>query len=68
MAYTPELSQRHSGALRRIAWALDRPMTKSMEEIFDWIGQTADPQKVCRSCRDRTFCPQCVFHRERNEG
>jgi hypothetical protein len=30
MAYTPELSLKHSCALRRLAWALDIPMTKVM--------------------------------------
>jgi hypothetical protein len=31
MAYTPELSLKSSQTLRRIAWALDKPMTKSLE-------------------------------------
>ena len=63
MAYTPELSQRHSGTLRRIAWALNEPMTRTLESVFDWIGQNADHKKVCQSCRDRRFCPECVFRR-----
>ena len=38
MAYTPELSQRGSDTLRRLAWHLHNPMTKSLEML---IEQTA---------------------------
>ena len=64
MAYTPELSQRHSGTLRRLAWALNEPMTRTLASVFDWIGKNVDPRKVCQSCRDKEFCPECVFHRD----
>ena len=63
MAYTPELSQKHSGTLRRIAWALDRPMTTALEAVFDWVGKAADAEKVCPSCRDKSLCQECVFHK-----
>ncbi len=63
MAYTPELSQEHSCTLRRIAWALDTPMTKAMGLIFDHLSKTLDAGKVCEKCRDRTLCRECVFNR-----
>lgn len=63
MAYTPELSQKHSCTLRRVAWAMGKPMTRSLEMIFDWIGEAVDPKKVCESCRDRSLCQHCVFNR-----
>ena len=63
MAYTPELSQKHSCTLRRVAWALGKPMTRSLELIFDWIGEAVDPKKVCESCRDKSLCQECVFHK-----
>ena len=62
MAYTPELSQRHSGALRRIAWALGIPMTMAMEFIFDHAGQMLDGKRICDACRDRSRCCDCVFN------
>jgi hypothetical protein len=43
MAYTPELTQHHSATLRRIAWAMQTPMTKALEDIFDYLGKTLDP-------------------------
>ena len=63
MAYTPELSQKHSCTLRRIAWALDKPMTKAIEDVFDHISNTVDNRKVCKKCRDQTRCCDCAFNR-----
>ena len=62
MAYTPELSQKYSGILRRIAWSLELPMTDAMEEVFDYVGKIIDSKKVCEACRDRTFCQECLFN------
>jgi len=64
MAYTPELSQHHSATLRRIAWASGMPMTRSLEDIFDYLGSTLDPGKVCSACRDKTKCQSCPFNRK----
>lgn len=61
MAYTPELNQEQSCTLRRIAWALEIPMTKAMEHIFDYLLQILDAQKVCEKCRDKTRCETCGF-------
>lgn len=63
MAYTPELSQKHSCTLRRVAWAMGKPMTRSLELIFDWIGEAVDPKKIYESCRDRSLCHEWVFNR-----
>ena len=62
MAYTPELSQKHSCTLRRIAWALDMPMTKAIEAVFDYLSRILDSSKVCEACRDKTRCSDCVFN------
>ncbi len=61
MAYTPELSGKSSCTLRRIAWALGVPMTKAIEEVFDYIPRILDRNKVCEFCKDKTRCPECVF-------
>jgi len=63
MAYTPELSQAESGALRRIAWALEVPMTKTMTIVLNHLGEALDSRKVCEKCRDDTFCSRCIFRR-----
>ena len=64
MAYTPELSGKSSCTLRRIAWALGVPMTKAIEEVFDYLPRILDSKKVCEFCRDKTRCLDCVFRTE----
>ena len=61
MAYTPEMNQAESGALRRIAWALEVPMTKAMRMVFKHLSEVLENKKVCSKCKDDTFCFQCVF-------
>ena len=61
MAYTPELSGKSSCTLRRIAWALGTPMTKAIEEVFDYLPRILDSKKVCEFCKDKTRCKECVF-------
>ncbi len=64
MAYTPELTSQHSATLRRIAWALQMPMTKAIGEVFDYLGDTLDPIKVCSACRDQSRSATCPFNRK----
>ncbi len=68
MAYTPELSQESSSALRRIAWALEIPMTKAMERIFDHLPMIVDKKKICLKCQDKTKCKTCSFNNNNNGG
>ena len=61
MAYTPELSMEASCTLRRIAWALNQPMTRTIQEVFSYLPQIMDRQMVCQACRDKTRCAVCLF-------
>jgi hypothetical protein len=63
LGYTPELTDYHARTLRRIAWALGRPMTKTIEVIFDSLDLIIDPQKVCEKCKDKSKCDECYFKR-----
>ena len=62
MAYTPELSQEYSATLRRLAWALDMPMTKAINALIDHCAQTVENVRICKKCKDQTACKTCVFH------
>lgn len=64
MAYTPELTPEHSATLRRIAWAMQMPMTKALADILDYLGTTLDAGKVCLACRDTSRCATCPFNRK----
>ena len=61
MAYTPELSLKGSQTLRRIAWALNKPMTKTIEIVIKNITLFIDSKKVCAKCKDNSLCPSCIF-------
>jgi len=61
VAYTPELSYQASCTLRRIAWALNVPMTEAIERVFEHLPKILDNHKVCIACRDKTKCCECVF-------
>ena len=61
MPYTPELSYESSCTLRRLAWAMGMPMTKAIEEVFDYLPKIVDKKKVCEGCRDNTKCQECAF-------
>ena len=64
MAYTPELSNYQSCTLRRIAWALDMPMTTAMSEVIEYVSNTIDNTRVCAACRDKSKCHSCSFNRK----
>ena len=68
MAYTPELSQLHSGILRRIAWALGLPMTRAIAEMIDYLGRTMEKARICEACRDNSFCGACPFKQNSGGG
>jgi len=62
MAYTPELSKSGSATLRRIAWSLGKPMTKTLNVIFLNLPNYIDKKKVCASCKDPSACNICGFN------
>ena len=66
MAYTPELSLESSRTLRRIAWALNAPMTQAIERVFEHMPRILDRDKVCDACRDRSKCCECLFSTNHN--
>lgn len=61
MAYTPELSIYHSALLRRLAWALGRPMTETLHRALDEIADRVDKHLVCGMCKDDSKCDGCAF-------
>ena len=64
MAYTPELSIKYSSTLRRFAWAMDLPMTTTINAILETAVERCDKAFICEKCRDRTKCDDCLFRKE----
>jgi hypothetical protein len=61
MAYTPELCTDDSAALRRIAWSLGLPMTKTLSKVISLAVGKRDYYRVCDACRDKSKCDTCIF-------
>jgi len=68
MAYTPELSLKYSGMLRRVAWAANVPMTKALEDLVRLLPVVFNAGKVCAACKDVTFCQSCGFAHKNKGG
>lgn len=60
MAYTPTLSQPYSAMLRRIAWAINKPMTQTLMAILNTLN--LDAEKICENCRDMSQCGICILN------
>ncbi len=58
----PELSMKSSSTLRKITWALDMPMTKAMEKVFEYLPEILDREKVFQACGDKSKCLDCRFN------
>ena len=57
--YVPKLSKQSLCRLRRIAWAVDRPMTKTLDAVIEYIACHIDQKAVCTTCRDNSRCKIC---------
>ena len=68
MAYTPELRQKGSATLRRLAWSLNKPMTQTLEIVVEEYSKAKEPEQVCSSCRDKTKCDHCLFNNRKNSN
>ena len=65
MAYTPELSMGGSATLRRLAWFLKEPMTKTLERLVEMTARhTAQISHgaICTACKDAGKCSICAFN------
>ena len=59
--YTPQFSPLASISVRRLAWALGKPMPAAVDHMVRLLPSLVDPSKVCLSCQDRSRCSSCAF-------
>jgi hypothetical protein len=60
--YTPQFSTGATIAIRRLAWAKDENMIKTIERLIKLLPAIFDSGEVCHCCKDRSKCVQCVFN------
>jgi DNA repair protein RadC len=61
MTYSPQLNRRSCATLRRIAWALDVPMTRAIDRVIEDAVQNLENGSVCLACKDSSVCDSCAF-------
>ena len=67
MAYTPALSRKDSSTLRRIAWARNEPMTRTIQIVIDEYSKSLKQEQICKLCRDKSICDSCAFNNSKNK-
>ena len=68
MAYTPALSRKDSSTLRRIAWARNEPMTRTIQIVIEDYLKSIEPEQICKLCRDKSKCNECIFNGKEMES
>jgi hypothetical protein len=68
LAYTPDLTIAASATLRRIAWAVGKPMTRTLDDIFTKLPALMDKDKVCECCKGPSACSICGFGNIKQKG
>jgi len=66
VSYTPELNKIESATLRRIAWYVGRPMTKTLSAILKETVEKYKCDDICSACKDKSKCGECVFKVEQS--
>ena len=64
MVYTPRFSAQISAIIKRLAWKMDKPMTKAVEQLVMALPAIIDPSKICLACQDKTTCKTCIFSKQ----
>jgi hypothetical protein len=59
--YSPQINQLSVFILRRIAWAVNQPMTTSLDQIIAAILPKINIAVVCATCKDKLQCAVCPF-------
>ena len=59
--YSPQFSEFAAVSVRRLAWALGKPMPKAVDHLVRFLPSVVDPAIVCLSCRDQSMCHTCIF-------
>jgi hypothetical protein len=62
--YSPRFSETAAVSVRRLAWALNKPMTETVNYIIQLLPSMVEPSKVCLPCKDTTRCKGCTFRNQ----
>jgi len=60
--YTPQFSEMACVTVRRLAWALNLSMPKTIDIIVKELSSAFSSSFVCPQCKDKTKCNLCGFN------
>jgi hypothetical protein len=59
--YSPPFSGLAVVSVRRLAWAMGKPMSSAVDLMVRLVPSVLDPAKVCLACKDKSKCELCAF-------
>jgi hypothetical protein len=62
--YSPQFSEKASVSIRRLAWALNLSMPKTIDILVNEIAVIFSPSVVCPQCKDTSKCQICGFQQQ----
>jgi hypothetical protein len=66
--YSPPFSGCAVVSVRRLAWAMGKPMSAAVDLLVRLAPSVMDPAKVCLACKDKSKCNLCAFHQPQPAG
>jgi hypothetical protein len=60
--YSPQFSEKAVVSIRRLAWALNLSMPKTIDILVNEISLIFSSSMVCPECKDKSKCHTCGFH------
>ena len=61
--YSPQFSEQASVSVRRLAWAIGKPMPAAVDHMVSLIASIVDTKNICFACLDKTRCLSCGFYK-----
>ena len=65
--YTPQFTNLATVSVRRLAWALNKSMPKTVDIMVKLMPSIVSSSKVCSACQDKSKCQSCIFHNPDSE-
>ncbi|MDR1127733.1 MAG: hypothetical protein LBL20_00335 [Treponema sp.] len=62
--YSPQFSGLAAVSVRRLAWAMGKPMPATVDLIVRLLPSVLDPANVCLACKDNSKCKLCAFSQQ----
>ena len=59
--YSPQFSALAAVSVRRLAWAMGKPMPAAVDIMVQLLPHVLQASKVCLACKDKSKCSSCVF-------